>query len=61
MYCTDIKVKANYIENLFINAWNHLVAHPEEIKPGGESLKDYWAGELRRLLTDQTNIGSHLR
>lgn len=56
MYCTDIKVKADFIEKLFINAWNHLVEHPEEIKPGGDALKDYRARELKRLLSEYGKI-----
>ncbi|MDZ5723423.1 recombinase family protein [Acetobacterium sp. K1/6] len=56
MYCTDVKVKAEFIETLFINAWNHLVDHPEEIKLSGDALKDYRAGELKRLLLEYGNI-----
>jgi hypothetical protein len=56
MYCTDIKVKANSIETIFINAWNHLVDHPEEIKPSGDALKDYRAGEMKRLLAEYGKI-----
>ncbi|WP_414733898.1 recombinase family protein [Acetobacterium carbinolicum] len=56
MYCTDIKVKANFIETLFINAWNHLVDHPEEIKSSGDALKDYRAGELKHLLKEYGKI-----
>lgn len=56
MYCTDVKVKAEFIETLFINAWYQLVDHPEEIKLSGDALKDYRAGELKRLLTEYGKI-----
>jgi hypothetical protein len=56
MYCTDIKVKADFIEKLFINAWNHLVEHPEEIKPSDDALKDYRAREFKRLLAEYGKI-----
>lgn len=56
VYCTDIKVKANSIETIFINAWNHLVDHPEEIKRSKDALKDYRVGELKRLLAEYGKI-----
>lgn len=56
MYSTDVSVKTYFIETLFINAWNDLVDHPEEIKPSGDALKDYWARELKRLLSEYGKI-----
>lgn len=54
--CNGTRIFIEDAHQLFINAWNHLVDHPEEIKLSGDALKDYRAGELKRLLTEYGKI-----
>ncbi len=56
MYCTVVKEKDDLIEKLFINAWNRLADHPEEIKLSDDPLKDYRAGEMKCLLAEYGKI-----
>lgn len=44
------------MEKLFINAWNHMVDHPEEIKLSWDALMDYRTGELNILLAKHGKI-----
>jgi DNA invertase Pin-like site-specific DNA recombinase len=54
--CNGTRIFVEDAHQLFINAWNHLVDHPEEIKPSDDALKDYRAGEIKRLLSEYGKI-----
>ena len=51
MYCTDIKIPVEDMDRAFINAWNYLVNHPEELMTDtNDLLTAYRIKEHKHLL-----------